>query len=213
MSWRRGRQLIWALSLSLAGVIGGAGAAWATVGVGVQAAPVVLSAPARPGTTSAFPSVYVINTGTESAEYSLKVERLSTGDELAVPPSWVTFEEQDFKLLPHRATTVAVRLKLPPTATTGQYMTDIVVSTSARGSGIAAAGAAAATKLVFTVGATSSRGLSPTEVGVTGAGGLVVVAGIAVGRKRRRRGDRSRQGTHGPAPKSMLARRSARART
>ena len=210
---RAWRWLTWFLALSAAGLVGETSTAWATVGVGVQAAPVAMSAPARPGTTSAFPSVYVINTGTQSAEYSLKVERLSTGDELAVPDSWVSFGEQDFMLRPHRATTVAVRLKLPSTASAGQYMTDIVASTSARGSGSAAAGAAAATKLVFTVVATSSSGLSPSEVGAIAAGSLAVVVGIAAGRKRRRRGDRHRRGRHGPAPKSMLPGRSVRART
>jgi hypothetical protein len=189
VKWRFLGQLASLLALLAAGVLVDASSAWATVGVGVQAAPVSMPAPARPGTTSSFPSVYVINTGTQSAEYSLKIERLSTGNERTVPAGWVSFGEENFVLQPHRSTTVGVRLKLPSTADFGQYMTDIVASTTARGSGGAAAGAAAATKLVFAVSAPSPRGLSPADIVLIAAGGLVVIGGTQVGRHRRRRGD------------------------
>jgi hypothetical protein len=160
--------------------------AGATVGAGVQAAPVVLAQPAHPGQQNvALPRVYVVNTGTQTSRYRLRVERLSTGNQLPVPAGWVSFGDEGFRLAPHQAVTVAVRLSLPKDARAGKYMTDVVASTAPLLGGGASEGAAAATKLEFTLSPLST-GLGPLWLALIAIALVIAVAGVVALRTRRK---------------------------
>ncbi|HTW05885.1 MAG TPA: hypothetical protein VME46_00125 [Acidimicrobiales bacterium] len=160
--------------------------AGATVGAGVQAAPVVLAHPAHPGQQNvSFPRVYVVNTGTQTSRYRLRVERLSTGNQMPVPAGWVSFGDEGFLLAPHQAITVTVSLSLPKDAKAGKYMTDVVASTAPLAGGGASEGAAAATKLEFTLSPLSS-GFDPLWLVFIAIALVIAVAGVVVLQKRRR---------------------------
>ena len=60
-------------------------AAYASVGVGVQAGPVQLAGVAHPGGTYALPPVYVVNTGTQAESVAVRIERISHGTGRTVP--------------------------------------------------------------------------------------------------------------------------------
>src|SRR5215469_11088084 len=60
-------------------------AAYASVGVGVQAGPVQLVGAAHPGGTYTLPPVYVVNTGTDPESLAIRIERISPGTGRTVP--------------------------------------------------------------------------------------------------------------------------------
>ncbi len=62
-----------------AALVSGAAAVQASVGVGVQAGPVLLTGAAHPGGSYALPPVYVVNTGTQPEVISIRIDRLSRG--------------------------------------------------------------------------------------------------------------------------------------
>jgi hypothetical protein len=143
-----------ALSISSdASASAGAGASPTELGAGVGASPLELSAPAHPGGTyQVLPKLLVVNTGTASAHYQLRVERLSKGPQRTLPADWIQFAANDFQLAPKGRRSVVVRAIVPSSAIAGSYESDVVVTgVVPHGNGQAAAGAAAATTVSFTV--------------------------------------------------------------
>ena len=133
----------------------------ASVGVGVQASPVRLGSMAHRGERYALP-LDVVNTGTEAEAVSMRVERLSRGPGLPVPPSWIQFAGPAVQIAPGKAARVSLELVVPGDAKPGGYLSDIVVSTSAAGqAGTGHLGVAAATKLEFSVSSAPAQGASP----------------------------------------------------
>ncbi len=127
-------------------------AAHASIGVGVQADPVRLAVTAHPGGSYAFPSLFVVNTGTQAEAISVQVEHLSNGPGQAIPASWIRVGSVSGQLQPRQQVLVPLELSTPGDAKPGSYRSDIVVT----GSGGAAAGgvrfgAAAATELEFSI--------------------------------------------------------------
>jgi hypothetical protein len=127
-------------------------AAQASVGVGVQAAPVRLGGVARAGGTYALPPVYVLDTGTQDESISVRVERLDGEAGRDVPSSWVRDTGPALRLSPHQSARVPLELVVPGGAKPGRYLSHIVVSGAAVTSvGRANLGVAAATALEFSV--------------------------------------------------------------
>jgi hypothetical protein len=130
--------------------------AGASLGTGVGASPIMLAHTAIPGHAYTLPGVYVLNTGTVSSRYHLRVQRLSPGAARTLPTGWVTLQRNDFLLRPHRAAIIPFTVNIPRSASSGRYLSDVVASTSsARRGGGTALGAAAATLLGLTVGGSS----------------------------------------------------------
>ncbi len=152
MYMRRWRAVPLAVTAALLALVGLSSLAEASVGVGVQNAPVRLAGVAHPGQSYTLPPVGVINTGTEAEAISVRVERLSRGPGRVVPPSWVHVTGPNLRLLPQRTARIPLGLVVPGDAKPGAYLSDIVVMGSATVSaGQANLGAAAATKLEFRV--------------------------------------------------------------
>ncbi len=158
----------------------------ASVGVGVQAGPVRLGAAAQRGGNYALPPVYVVNTGTQAEFISVRIERLSRGSGLAVPPTWI-HAGPGVQLPPHRAARIPLELNVPDGARPGAYVSDVVAAGSVTISvGSANLGVAAATKLEFSVGPGSAPALGPGVPGWTGwAAGALLLLAIAVAGLRR----------------------------
>ncbi len=130
-------------------------AASATVGVGVGADALTPNTAVRAGSHVALPSLYVVNTGTETVRIGIAVERLVRGSAGApVPIGWVHVAPTSVELSPRASTYVGVTLFVPVGATSGRYRTDLVASASTRpvpGRTSARVGAAAATEVSFTI--------------------------------------------------------------
>lgn len=179
-----GLRLLPILSVLFVGA--SSGRAYADVGAGVGAAPVVLTQPARPGNTYRLPGLYVVNTGSEPGTYAVRVQRLGDGGgPRSVPSSWVSVERQDIRLAGSEGTVVPLRLRIPADAAPGEYETDLVAGTVTTGGPGAALGASAATKLAFrVVGGSSSWPPSlPGWAYVAIASVVVLGAGVTAWRR------------------------------
>ncbi|MDZ7726125.1 MAG: hypothetical protein U5L75_00910 [Candidatus Campbellbacteria bacterium] len=125
-----------------------------TVGVGVTTGKINLDEPVRQGSLNTIPSVTVVNTGDESAEYTVGVGYLQGQEELRAPEEWFTFTPGVFPLEPGETQRVDVKLDLPVRdVKPGDYLAYLEaepVDQSGEG-GATSIGVAAATKLYFTV--------------------------------------------------------------
>lgn len=157
-------------------------AAYASVGVGVQAAPVRLAGDAHPGGTYALPPVYVVNTGTQAESVAIRIERISRGTGRTVPRAWIQVAALPSSLGHGQSARIPLNLVVPKDARPGKYFSDVVVTASASLiAGGAHLGVAAATDLEFRVvpGAVSRGWFSvPSWVLVTVA--VVLVLALAV---------------------------------
>jgi hypothetical protein len=158
----------------------------ASIGVGVQAGPVRLGSVAHPGGSYALPAVYVVDTGTQAEFVTVRIERLSRGSGLAVPPSWIQ-PGPGVQLQPHRSAQIPLQLVVPDGARSGDYLSDVVATGSVTVSaGTANLGVAAATKLEFRVGPGPAHGPWPAVPAWSAwaAGGLLALAIAVVGLRR-----------------------------
>src|SRR5215469_4175937 len=160
---------------------------YASVGVGVQAAPVRLDGVAHPGGQYALPPVYVVNTGTETESIAITVERISPGTGRSVPPGWITASSAPVQLSRAQSARIPLQLTVPRTAAPGRYFSDVVAKGSASVSaGGARLGVAAATDLEFTVApdAASAGWFSAPGWLLPYVLGVLVVAAAAIGVRR-----------------------------
>jgi hypothetical protein len=158
-------------------------AAFASVGVGVQAGPVRLAGAAHPGGTYALPPVYVVNTGTEAESVAIRIERISRGSGRTVPPAWIRVTALSSPLGHGQSARVPLDLVVPVHARPGQYFSDVVVSGSAALTvGGANLGVAAATDLEFRVapGAVAQPWFSVPGWVLAAMAGIVVLAAAVV---------------------------------
>jgi hypothetical protein len=160
--------------------------ALAAVGTGISANAIVLAGEARPGQSYRLPSVYVVNTGDQPATYFLKVQRMVPGQGRSVPAGWVGIGRSALALQPAESATVALVLRVPASAALGAYESDVVAGAfAAGGAGGASIGAAAATRLAFTVGSGGSeppplgRALPPWLLTSSAAAAAVTLGGLA----------------------------------
>jgi hypothetical protein len=134
-------------------------AAYASVGVGVQAGPVRLAGDAHPGGTYALPPVYVVNTGTQPEAVAIRIERISSGAGRTVPAAWIRVTGLPSALGHGQSARIPLSVVIPAGAKPGTYFSDVVVTGSASlTDGGAHLGVAAATDLEFRIvpGAVSS---------------------------------------------------------
>jgi hypothetical protein len=141
-----------AVLLALAAFWWAAPAAQASVGVGVQAAPVRLAGAAQAGQSYQLPALAVINTGSQPEAITVRVERILPGPGRAVPSAWIHVTGQGTRVAPHGEASIPLGLSVPGGAKPGAYLTELVAYGSAAiRTGSANLGAAAATKLEFRV--------------------------------------------------------------
>jgi hypothetical protein len=164
-------------------VLGPAPAAQASIGVGIQANPVTLSAAVRAGGSYTLPSLYVVNTGSQAESITVEVKRLSSGTGQTVPASWIKVGSTGGQLQARQQELIPLQLNAPAGAKPGRYRSDLVVTGSAGPAASAGGvqfGAAAATGLEFSIvpGPVSDDflGLPPWKwwlIGIVALGGLV----------------------------------------
>jgi len=185
MHMRRGLVLALAVPAAFAALSISVPMADASIGVGVQAAPVRLTDAALTGQSYALPPVYVSDTGTQPETIKVRVDRLSTGRGRSVPQSWVHATGPTVHLSPHQGAQVPLQLAVPAGAKPGRYLSDIVV-TAAPGAtaGQVNLGVAAATPLEFTV----RQGAPPSPLVPTWTwwftAGLVALLVVGLGLRR-----------------------------
>ncbi len=153
MALRRMKRFGLVLMATAWAFVWGTQGADASLGTGVGATPIKLAQTAVPGHTYDLPPLFVINTGTEPSYYAVRVERMSEGPGRPVPQSWVRFGRNRFLLAPQESTPVPMTLTIPADAAPGDYLSNLVAGTVPGGdtAGVAL-GAAAATRLEFSVG-------------------------------------------------------------
>jgi len=142
---------LWAVGMASLLLLAVPAAAQASIGVGIQAGPVRLTGVAHPGGSYALPPVYVVNTGTQDESLSIRIDRLSAGQERSVPAAWIR-PGAAVRLSHNQSARIPLELVVPNAAKPGQYLTDVVVrGTAALAGGGANLDVAAATKLEFRV--------------------------------------------------------------
>jgi hypothetical protein len=175
MHLRRLVTVLLAVPVALSVVASFPAASEASIGVGVQAGPVLLGDVAHPGGSYALPPVYVVNTGTEPEQVTVRIDRLSPGTGRVVPPSWI-HAGPGVQLAPHQAARISLQLVVPGGARSGNYLSDVVASGSVQiSAGQANLGVAAATKLQFRVEPGAAQGLWPTVPAGAGWGAVAVL--------------------------------------
>jgi hypothetical protein len=164
-----------------------AGGAGADVGAGIGASPISLAQAAAPGGTYALPSVYVVNTGTDTGRFRLRVQRISTGAARTVPVDWVRIGRGELTLGPMQHALVPLTLVLPASAHPGHYLTDLVFGTVSTSSTPGAhVGAQAATKLEFDVKPASAPSSSWWIWLLMGAAGVLLVVALLAAQRHYR---------------------------
>ena len=172
-----------AIAVGLAAWLGFAGPARASIGVGVQANPVSLSGAAHPGASYALPSLYIVNTGTQAESMSVRVVQ-RTGAGRPIPGSWIRIGALSGQLPPKQSARIALELVTPGDAEPGNYVSDILVTGSTAHVAGVNFGAAAATKLEFTITPGPPGGSWFPAWTWWVIGGLVVLAAVAFGWRR-----------------------------
>jgi hypothetical protein len=177
----RSHSLLFAVAAGLAFAAAMPAPSQSSIGTGVGATPLQLQVAAKPGHRYRFPSLYVVNTGSQTSEYAVRVQQLGTRPGKDVPASWLRLGRTRLRLRPHKSAVIPVRLLLPRNVPGGHYRTDLVVGTSTRRPGHGAAlGAAAADELSFTVTGTggfpwTSPWLIYPLIGLLGLGLLISI--------------------------------------
>lgn len=126
--------------------------AFGAIGVGIGMGKIYMDQPLKPGGIYSLPSLPVLNTGTEGANYEVIVSHRDNQPEKKPKPEWVTFEPSSFYLEPGQVKNVSVKLVLPVKVEPGDYFAFLeaypVIDSE---SGVTSVGIAAAGKLYFTV--------------------------------------------------------------
>jgi len=132
--------------------------ALARIGVGVGTGKIVVDQPLKPGLIYTLPSLSVVNTGDEPAEYGASIEYhegQETRADMGLKPAkeWLSFEPEKFHLEPGQAQQVQIKLSLPvkgvEPGTYFAYLEGHPVQKDVAGQ--TRIGVAAAAKLYFTV--------------------------------------------------------------
>jgi len=129
----------------------------AKIGVGVGLGKIQIDEPLKPGGIYTFPSVPVLNTGDEPADYEMEITFQHEQPQHKPEANWFSFTPQAFHLEPGQSQTVAVRLILPTKLSSGDYFAYLEAHPIQKAEGVTI-GIAAATKTYFTVQAGSVLG-------------------------------------------------------
>jgi hypothetical protein len=132
------------------------------IGAGVGATPLQLHTDVRPGRHYRFPPLYVVNTGSRTSNYLVRIEQLGAQTGHQVPAAWLQVARTRLRLRPHKSALIPVSLSVPKNAAGGNYRTDLIVGTSMQRPGRGATlGAAAADQLIFTIATPGFSWTSP----------------------------------------------------
>lgn len=124
----------------------------ARLGVGVGTGKIVVEDELKPGTIYTLPSLTVLNTGDEEADYEAAITYHQDQPELEPPEEWFSFSPQKFFLEPGQAQEVKIKLNLPVRAQPGEYFAYLEGHPLKKAEkGQTSIGVAAAAKLYFTV--------------------------------------------------------------
>ena len=127
------------------------------IGVGVGVGKIEVTEPLKPGQIYDLPSLPVLNTGDETADYEVVIEyhqdqETKTGMGLKPVKEWFSFEPQSFSLKPGKVKNVVIKLTLPLKVRPGNYFAYLEAHPVKKSeTGGASIGVAAASKLYFTV--------------------------------------------------------------
>lgn len=125
----------------------------ASTGVGVGLGEIRLEEDLKPGGIYRLPDLPVINTGDVAGDYRVSAEVvealvIADPDEVA---GWVEFTPREFHLDPGASRLVSQQLQLPVAAPAGEYLVFLEAAAAPPSDAPVAIGAAAATKLYFSV--------------------------------------------------------------
>lgn len=123
----------------------------AGVGVGVNLGKIEIDEPLKPGGIYNFPSIGVINTGDESADYELAITYHQDQPEFRPAKEWFSFAPASFRLEPGQSQSVAVTLSLPLRIKPGDYFSYLEAHPVIKAGPGTTIGVAAATKAYFSV--------------------------------------------------------------
>lgn len=93
----------------------------AGIGVGVGIGKIVMDKSLSPGGTYTLPSLPVINTGTESSQYSVTVEYREGVEEIRPEKNWFSFDPSSFIVEPGNSKNINIVLSIPTDAKPGDY--------------------------------------------------------------------------------------------
>jgi len=128
-----------------------ASVALAGIGVGVNLGKIEIDEPIKPGGIYNFPSIGVINTGTEPADYELAITYHQDQPEIRPLQEWFSFNPSSFRLEPGESQNVAVKLTLPTKTKPGDYFAYLEAHPVIKAGPGTTIGVAAATKTYFSV--------------------------------------------------------------
>ena len=123
----------------------------AGIGVGVNLGKIEIDEPIKPGGIYNFPSIGVINTGSEPADYELAITYHQDQPEIRPLQEWFSFSPSSFRLEPGESQNVAVKLTLPTKTKPGDYFAYLEAHPVIKAGPGTTIGVAAATKTYFSV--------------------------------------------------------------
>jgi len=123
----------------------------AGIGVGVNLGRIEIDEPIKPGGIYNFPSIGVINTGSEPADYELAITYHQDQPEIRPLQEWFSFNPSSFRLEPGESQNVAVKLTLPTKTKPGDYFAYLEAHPVIKAGSGTTIGVAAATKTYFSV--------------------------------------------------------------
>ena len=140
------------VAIFLAAVVGMMpGSVFAQAGVGVTVGSIQIDQTLSSGGSYNLPSIGVINTGHDAADYKVRISSVADQEELVPSNDWFTFTPEEFMLEPGGTRTISIRVKIPITAQSGDYFALVEASPIRPETGGVVISIAAATKLNFTV--------------------------------------------------------------
>lgn len=123
----------------------------AGIGVGVNLGKIEIDEPLKPGGIYNFPSIGVINTGNEPADYEFAVTYHQDQPEIRPTQEWFNFNPSSFRLEPGQSQNVAINLTLPTKTKPGDYFAYLEAHPVIKSGPGTTIGVAAATKTYFSV--------------------------------------------------------------
>jgi hypothetical protein len=123
----------------------------AGIGVGVDLGEIKIDEVLTPGNVYHLPTIGVINTGDQPADYEVVVTYLNGQQEMMPSADWFQFEPERFTMEPGTSKRVATSLHIPRGATPGDYFALIEAHPVVDASGGTSIAIGAATKLRFSV--------------------------------------------------------------
>src|SRR5688500_12417196 len=105
-------------------------------GIGVSLGQIQIEDRLLPGESYTLPTLSVINTGNQAAEYEVSINYLQDQTQQRPPPRWFDFQPQRFHLDGGKAQNVQIKLTMPTGALPGSYLAFIEAGPISQGTGV-----------------------------------------------------------------------------